>query len=238
MLDTWATEWLAHFWFSCVGDRGDNTGMWIVELDMSHNGETVISLSSTSIQSFKHHISFQCSAKNAFPRLFRSQTHLTHLLDSMSTNMLTMRSRLLSDSVLIVLEVLTYILDILSFQCWGETIAFTWRTCVLIMSYLFSLLIYSPAPLQPLGILTTCLAYRSLLLTNSLSEKEATWAAWQAYSWNKPIKCAKFFLDFPDASKPMSDVYIPHYPVDNTFPWMIGKHASPLSISIEEVNHS
>ena len=29
------------------------------------------SLSSTSIQSFKHHISFQCSAKNAFPRLFR-----------------------------------------------------------------------------------------------------------------------------------------------------------------------
>ena len=42
MLDARATEWLAHFWFLCVGNRGDNTGMWIVELDMSDDGKTVI----------------------------------------------------------------------------------------------------------------------------------------------------------------------------------------------------
>lgn len=42
----------------------------------------LLSLSSTSIQLFEHHISFQCSViqKNAFPRLFHSQTHLTHIL--------------------------------------------------------------------------------------------------------------------------------------------------------------
>ena len=44
MLDAQATEWPAHFWFSCVGDQGDNTGMWTVKLDMSDNGETIISI--------------------------------------------------------------------------------------------------------------------------------------------------------------------------------------------------
>jgi len=44
MLNAQATEWLAHFWFLCVGDQGGNTGMWIVELDMSDDGETVISI--------------------------------------------------------------------------------------------------------------------------------------------------------------------------------------------------
>jgi len=57
------------------------------------------SLSSTLIQLFEHHISFQCLVKNVFPRLFCSQTHLTHLLGSTSTNMqTTMHLRLLSDT--------------------------------------------------------------------------------------------------------------------------------------------
>ena len=31
-------------WFSHVGDLGDNTGMWIVKLDMSDDGEITISI--------------------------------------------------------------------------------------------------------------------------------------------------------------------------------------------------
>src|SRR6266508_6175409 len=112
-------------------------------------------LSSTLIQLFEHHISFQCLAKDAkFPRLFCSQTHSIHLLNSMSTNMLTtMPLRLLSDSCLIVLEVLTYI--------------HLMNSCTYYVLHFFTayLLAYI------LGVLMTCLAYHSLLLTNSLSEK-------------------------------------------------------------------
>ena len=75
-----------------------------------------------------------------------------------------MLSRVLSDPLLIALEVLTYILDILNY-CVHLMNPCTYHVLHVFAAYLHA------RNFTLLGILMTYLAYCSLLLTNSLSEK-------------------------------------------------------------------
>ena len=154
-------------WFSHVGDQQGNTGMWIVELDMSDDGKTIVSIIHLDTIVWASHLlpvfSEECVSRtllftdtlNTFTRFYVNKYADHHAFE------------IAFWYLLIVLHTLA----ILTFQCWDLTILFTQQTCVLIMPYMFLLLIYLPLLWQPLGILTMCLGYCSSLLTNSLSVK-------------------------------------------------------------------